>query len=212
MRFGLILGLTVAATAMLSAPLSAQEADQDGWIKMFDGKSLDGWKVSENPESWQVEDGKLVCKGPRAHLFYVANDKPFKDFHFKADVMTTPGSNSGIYFHTEYQESGWPSKGYECQVNITQSDPKKSGGLYGVKDVSDPPVKDGEWYTQEIIVQGKRIQLKINGKTLVDYTEPEGQKPASDESQRRLDEGTFALQAHDPDSVVYFKNLYVKRL
>ena len=86
--------------------------------------------------------------------------------------MTTPGSNSGIYFHTRYQESGWPKYGYECQVNVSHGDPKKSSGLYGVDDVADPGVSDDQWYTQEIIVTGRRVQLILNGKTLVDYTEP----------------------------------------
>ena len=211
--------LQLAALTMLLVggdPLAAQESsappEQDGWVEMFDGKSLRGWKVSENPDSWRVEDGMLVCHGPRAHLFYVAEKEPFKNFHFKADVKTTEGSNSGIYFHTKYQESGWPSAGYECQVNISHTDPKKSSGLYGVKDVYDPPAKDGQWYTQEIIVKGRNIQLLVNGKVMVDYTEPENQPAASAEFQRRLGEGTFALQAHDPDSRVYFRNLRVKRL
>jgi hypothetical protein len=127
-------------------------------------------------------------------------------------VKTTPGSNSGIYFHTRYQASGWPKYGYECQVNVSHSDPKKTSGLYGVRDVADPPVKDNEWYTQEIIVEGRRIRLIVNGETLVDYTEPESKQAESANFERRLDQGTFALQAHDPDSKVYFRNLRVKKL
>lgn len=207
--------LTEASQSVDVQKESADEASsksEDGWVEMFDGKSLSGWKVNENADSWQVKDGMLVCKGPRAHLFYVGQDKPFKNFHFKADVKTTKGSNSGIYFHTKFQEEGWPKYGYECQVNVSHTDKKKSSGLYAVKDVFDPPAKDGEWYTQEIIVQGDNVKLKIDGKTLVDYTEPDAKEAFSDSFERRLGEGTFALQAHDPDSLVYFKNLYVKRL
>jgi hypothetical protein len=203
-RLALFFGICLTTSITLG-----QESD---WVEMFDGKSLKGWKVNENPDSWQVQDGMLVCKGPRAHLFYVGSDRPFENFYFKAEVKTTKGSNSGIYFHTRFQDSGWPKYGYECQVNITHKDPKKSSGLYGVKDVADPPAKDGEWYTQEIIVTGKRVQLKMNGKTLVDYTEPDAKEPFNKDFERRLGKGTFALQAHDPDSVVYFRNLQVKRL
>ena len=149
---------------------------------------------------------------PGRTCFYVGDLAPFDDFHLKADVMTTPGSNSGIYFHTEYQPSGWPKHGYECQVNISHADPKKSSSLYGVENVADPGVKDNEWYTQEIIVRGRRIVLKVNGQTLVDYTEPKQRQAASDDFERRLGKGTFALQAHDPDSKVYFRNLRVKKL
>ena len=204
--------LALLAMTLLSSSLALAQESAGQWQELFDGKTLKGWKANENPDSWQVQDGALVCHGPRSHLFYVGNDKPFKNFHFKADVKTTKGSNAGIYFHTKYQADGWPRYGYECQVNVSHSDPKKSGGLYATADVSDPGIKDDEWYTQEIIVQGRHIVLKINGKTLTDYTEPENKAAFSDEFERRLAEGTFALQAHDPDSLVYFKNIAVKRL
>lgn len=203
---------TLAWLLLLTFCCNVPAIAQEGFKSLFDGQSLKGWKASENSASWKVQDGMLVCNGPRSHLFYVGDDAPFKSFHFKAQVKTTKGSNAGIYFHTKYQETGWPKFGYECQVNVSHTDPKKSSGLYAVKDVADPGVKDDEWYTQEIIVTGRRIELKINGKTMVDYTEPEGQKAFSADFERRLGEGTFALQAHDPDSVVYFKDLQVKRL
>jgi hypothetical protein len=205
------LGLLLLS-AIAFACTAQQAFSQDGFKKIFDGKSMDGWKANENTESWQLKDGMLVCHGKRSHLFYVGEDKPFKNFHFKAEVKTTKGSNSGIYFHTKFQESGWPQFGYECQVNVSHSDVKKSSGLYAVKDVSDPGIKDDEWYTQEIIVNGRHIELKINGKTMVDYTEPANKDAFSKEFERRLSEGTFALQAHDPESVVYFRNIEVKRL
>lgn len=211
-----LIPLVLIPTLLLSLPAfaSAQEESdkEDGWIEMFDGESLDGWKVNENPDSWEVKDGMLVCKGPRAHLFYVGQDEPFENFHFKAEVKTTKGSNSGIYFHTRFQETGWPKYGYECQVNVSHKDPKKSSGLYSVVDVADPPAEDDEWYTQEIIVEGRHVKLILNGEVLVDYEEPEDKEAFSNAFERRLGSGTFALQAHDPDSVVFFRNLQVKRL
>ncbi len=212
MKIKLLLCFCFSLLITQSSQVHAQESKDEGWIEMFDGKSLDGWKASENEKSWSVKDGSIVCHGPRSHLYFVGQDKPFKNFHFKADVKTTKGSNSGIYFHTKFQEEGWPKFGYECQVNVSHGDTKKSSGLYGVKDIADPGLKDDEWYTQEIIVTGRRIQSIVNGKTLVDYTEPENKPAFSKEFERRLGEGTFALQAHDPDSVVYYRNLKVKHL
>ena len=187
-------------------------AQESGFTPLFDGETLAGWKASENVDSWSVKDGTLVCAGPRSHLFYTGDQAPFKNFHFKAEVMTTPGSNAGIYFHTKFQAQGWPKFGYECQVNISHRDPKKSSSLYGVDNVADPGVNDNEWYTQEIIVENRHITLKINGKVMVDYTEPENKQAESKQFERRLGEGTFALQAHDPKSVAYFRNLRVKKL
>ena len=142
---------------------------------------------------------------------------PLKNFHFKAEVKTTPGSNAGIYFHTKYQATGWPKSGFECQVNVSHGDPKKTSSLYGVVNVSaeqleENQIKDNQWYTQEIIVKDRHVVLKVNGKTMVDYTEEEGQKPFDSNFERLLGEGTFALQAHDPKSVAYFRNLRVKPL
>ncbi len=215
--------LTIAASLLFAVPAICQDATSAsasktdaGWVQMFDGKSFSGWKINENPQSWSIEDGCIVAHGERSHLFYVGQvegkEASFKNFHFKADVKTTKKSNAGIYFHTRFQETGWPRYGFECQVNISHKDPKKSSGLYAIADVANPGVQDEEWYTQEILVEDRHIQLKINGKTLTDYTESEKAAPFSKEFERRLGEGTFALQAHDPESKVYFKNIAVKRL
>ncbi|MGK7369672.1 MAG: 3-keto-disaccharide hydrolase, partial [Candidatus Halalkalibacterium sp. M3_1C_030] len=136
----------------------------------------------------------------------------FTNFEFKADVKTTPGSNSGIYFHTEYQDSGWPSKGYEAQVNNSGSDPRKTGSLYAIKDVNEAPAKDGEWFTMHIKVQGDHITIKVDGMKTVDYTEPDNAERPDGMAERLLSSGTFALQGHDPESIVYFKNIMVKPL
>ncbi len=205
----------IALLVLLACSQVTSQAEEvkTGFVPLFNGKSLDGWKLAEeNPQSWKVIDGQLVCEGPRCHLFYVGKLAPFKNFHFIAEVKTTPGSNAGIYFHTRYQANNWPKYGFECQVNVSHRDPKKTSSLYSVVNVADPGVKDDEWYTQEIIVKGKNVVLKVNGKTMVDYTEPDNQAAASKQFERVLGEGTFALQAHDPDSKVYFKNLRVKKL
>jgi len=214
----IVCSIAVCTLAIASGRTSVAQDSSDGkkeagFVSLFDGKTLDGWKKSEeNPDSLRVEDGKIVIDGERAHLFYDGELAPLKNFHFIAEVMTTPGSNSGIYFHTKYQPSGWPKYGYECQVNVTHGDPKRTSSLYGVENIAAPPVKDNEWYRQEIIVEGRRVRLILNGETMVDYTEPENKAPESADFERRLGEGTFALQAHDPKSKVYFRNLRVKPL
>ncbi len=146
-----------------------------GWISLFDGKSLDNWKVGANASTFKVEDGMIVVNGETAHLFYEGDvmNHDFKNFEFKADVMTFPGANSGIYFHTIYQENGWPAKGYEVQVNNSHTDWRRTGSLYGVDDVKEVYVKDNEWFTEYMKVVGKKVVIKINDKVVVDYTEPD---------------------------------------
>jgi hypothetical protein len=211
---------TTLGVALLVAAVSLTALAEDGWTSMFNGKDLSGWKSNEEtPGSYVVEDGAIkVCNG-RAHLFYVGADgnASFKNFEFKGKVKHMPGSNSGLYIHTKYQDKGWPEAGYECQVNSTShKDPKKTGGLYAVKDVMDTaPVADGEWFDYSIKVEGKRITISINGVVTTDWTEPEGWDPATalkNMPGRKLSEGTMAIQAHDPKSVVYFKDLFIKAL
>ena len=186
---------------------------EKGWVRIFDGKTLDGWKLTtESPETFSVQDGAIVVAGPRAHLFYegpVGNHN-FKNFEWKALVKTMPGSNSGMFIHTAYQEKGWPSKGYEIQVNQSHTDWRKTGSVYGLQDVKEVFVKDDEWYTEHIIVQGKKVIIKVNDKIINDFTEPDSVSNAN--SPKKLSSGTIALQGHDPKSKVYFKDIMVKVL
>jgi hypothetical protein len=189
-------------------------AQTDGWVSLFDGKTLDGWKPSENPATFSVADGAIVVAGPRSHLYYVGpvNNHVFTNFEWKADVMTTPGSNSGMYFHTEFQEGGWPAKGYEVQVNNSHTDWRRTGGLYAIVDVKEPPAKDNAWFTQQVTVIGKKVVISVDGKVTAEYTEPVGVERPADMAGRKIGSGTFALQGHDPKSKVFFKNIMVKVL
>jgi hypothetical protein len=196
----------------LAFAVHAADSDEAGFVKIMDGKTFHGWKMAaENTNTWKIEDGAFVARGERCHLFYVGDAKPFKNFELKVDVMTEPGSNGGIYFHTKYQETGWPKYGFETQVNNTHTDWKKTASLYDVVNIKEVAAQDNKWWTQDIIVQGNHVTIKVDGKTITEYTEPAG-KEAGKDFTRKLDEGTFALQAHDPKSVVRYKNIRVKRL
>lgn len=201
-RLILIVGCCLVAAAMLSmkpAPIAGE------WVNLFDGKTFNGWRASENKGTFTIADGQIVVNGNRSHLFYegAVGNHNFKNFEFKVSVMTTPGSNSGIFIHTKYQEEGWPSQGYEVQVNQSHTDWRRSGSVYNIQDVKETFVKDNEWYTEHIIVQGKKITVKINDKVINEYTEGETTK---------LVGGTVALQGHDPKSLVYYKDVMIRLL
>lgn len=207
--FGWLAAVAAAAAAVsagLAAPVHAE--DDEGWIPLFDGETLEGWRAAENPDSFRVEDGLLIADGPRAHLFYEgeAGDADFTDFELRMDVKTFPGSNSGVFFHTEYQESGWPSHGYEVQINATHSDRIKTGSIYAVENVmDDAPHEDEEWFTLHFIVEGDRVVVHVNDEVVNEFTEPEGT-----EGPRHLSSGTVAIQAHDPDSIIHFRNIELR--
>ena len=200
--------------SLLTLTTVAFAADGDGWQQLFNGKDLDGWKANEKPETFSVKDGELVVKGDRCHLFYTGavNGADWKNFELKAEIMTKKGANSGVYFHTEFQKDGWPAKGYEIQVNNSHTDPKRTAGVYAVKDNFDAVAKDDVWFTMEIKVEGKHIVTKVDGKVVSDFTEPEGWVPPKGMDGRRISHGTVAVQGHDPSSEIHYKSIAIKAL
>ncbi len=194
------------STALLVTLLGFRsESPVDEWVSLFDGKTLTNWKVGEHPATFSVADGAIVVFGERAHLFYEGplKNHDFKNFEFKLSVMTTPGSNSGIFVHTAFQEEGWPSKGYEIQVNNSHTDWRRTGSVYALQDVREAPAKDNEWFTQHIIVKGNKITVMVNDKVINEYSEKD---PA------KITTGTVALQGHDPKSKVFYKDIMIKSL
>lgn len=211
--------IVVASKVSAAAPDSNEKApkpDAEGWYTLFNGKDFTGWKRSEdNPETFKVVDGEIVVRGKVCHLYYdgPVNDANFKNFEWKCDVMTKPNANSGMYFHTKYQPTGFPAAGIECQVNNSHKDPIRTGSLYRLKDImNDSPAKDNEWFTQTVIVKGDKITIKVDGKVVNEYTWPKDLKREGSFAKNLLGSGTFALQGHDPGSEVHYKNIKVKPL
>ena len=197
------------ALILFSNQLFAQSGE---WIELFNGENMDGWKISENPGSFTVEDGIIKVAGPRGHAFYMGEvgNHDFKNFEVMVELKTMPKANSGIFIHTEYQEDGWPNKGYEIQVNQSHSDWRKTGSVYSFQDVRETFVADGEWYTEHVIIKGDQITVKINGKTVNEYDESEVR--SGDLGVKKISSGTIALQAHDPESVIYYRSVKIKLL
>ncbi len=208
-----LLLIALSLTTTLSNAKAQDRGPDSEWITLFDGHSLEDWKASGNPGTFTVEDSVIVADGPRAHLFYMGDNGPpeFRDFAFRAEVRTTEGANSGIYFHTRYQPESWPSEGFEVQINNSYPhDHRRTGSLYGMDDITEAPAPDNEWFTVTIRVEGRRVTVTVNGQTLVDRrVRPAAERP---DDNRELSAGTFALQAHDPDSEVRFRNIRVKTL
>jgi len=162
-----------------------------------------------------------VTNGPRSHLFYAGDvmNHDFKNFELRLEVKTAPVSNSGIYFHTQFQEEGWPAKGYECQVINSKPDAKPgqyvenimTGNIYAIRNTWKSPVPDNEWFHYHIVVHGKTVQTYINSELIAEYTEPDEVYRSGNMQGRVLSSGTFALQCHDPGSKVWHHSSYVQK-
>jgi hypothetical protein len=219
MKLASSLTAALLMTALLCRGPAGALAAED-WTGLFDGKSLAGWKVAEHPEAIRVEDGVIVCDGPRAHAFYVGDVQKhdFKNFELRATVMTNPGANSGIFFHTAPQEEGFPTKGYEVQVNNiypgqgNNRTPVKTGSLSRVRNLYQSLVEDKRWFTLHVAVTGSRIRVSVNDTLVVDYTEPAQPVRGPNQAEHVLSHGTFALQCYDLGSKVLFKGIEVKPL
>lgn len=222
-------------TVLLLISCSAFAQTETGFVPLFNGTNLDGWTATtENENSFFVEDGELVLKGGRAHLFYSGSvgDANFKNFEYKLKIKTVNNSNSGVYFHTQYQEEGWPAKGFEAQVNSSHTDPRKTGSLYGIVNIFCPgsdvepyvgrveknkevflykkkaPSKDKKWFDYHITVIDNTITIRVNGEIQTQWTQPDDWA----NPDRRIGSGTMALQAHDPECEVRYKDIRIKIL
>lgn len=193
----------------------------DDWVELFDGHSLNGWRASEHRDSWKVVEGQLAADGPRSHLFYTGpvHGAMFRNFELEVEALARPGCNSGVYFHTAYQEADFPQKGFEIQIDNTATgeggyrEHKKTGSLYGLRNLYKQIVPDDRWFKISAAVRGKNVQVRIDGMLVVDYTEPTPPViPDGGERQRFLDRGTFALQCHNDGSKARFRNIRVRPL
>ena len=200
---------------VLSCSLSAQKS-ANGWIELINGKDFTGWTPSENVDTWSIVDGTFQAFGKRSHLFYTGEHlkDTFKNFELDVTVRTFKLANSGIYIHTQFQQSGWPSKGMEIQVNhshIGENDYieyKKMASLYGYRNLYKSFGKDSAWMHVRAKVESNRVQIWVDGLKTVDYIQPENANTGG----RRLSKGTFALQGHDVLSKMQYKSFKVRRL
>jgi Domain of Unknown Function (DUF1080) len=213
--FALLVALAVSVQG--KAP-----AVESGFMSLFNGKDLTGWKISGSSESFTVRDGAIVASGPASHAYYdgAFRNHRFRNFELRIDIMVRAGANGGVYVLTEFEQVGgneresgrFPSKGFEVQVYNGTGGPR-TGSLYHVVDLDGSLVKDEEWFTQTIIVNGDTIVVKINDKQVVNWTQPADWNGGREGPGRRITgPGTIALQAHDPKSAVLYKNIRIRPL
>ncbi|MCM8525922.1 MAG: DUF1080 domain-containing protein [Lentisphaeraceae bacterium] len=209
LAFSLLFVLSLFSSCCTTAPLA--------YTYLFNGKDLTGWKGTHGSDSYSIKDGvlKVQSTGGGQHLLYTA--KKYKDFELVVVSKSEPSSNSGIYFHTDGTsrvKAGWLHNGYEAQLNSTEKEKRKTGSLYAIQDVAESPVDETKWFTMKVRVEGKRIQIWVNGKQTADYTEPENPERPKNRIGRLLNPngGYIALQAHDTKSVWYFKEVKIREL
>lgn len=187
------------------------------WKPLFNGKNLDGWKFV-GPGRFVVEDGLLKTEDGMGLLFY--SGEKFGNCTIRL-VYKTSGErdNSGLYIRLpEEPKDPWYAvhNGYEVQIEGAGDEWHSTGALYSLSKVTEKRQKaPGEWNTMEIVLQGQKTQVKVNGKVVntFDGSQPVPPREKWYEPVRgpRPDAGYIGLQNHDARSKVYFREISVKR-
>ena len=216
--------VSLAVVALAGFLQAGTPAVEPGFTSLFNGKDFSGWKIAGPTESFTIQDGAIVANGAASHAYYdgPVQNHSFRNFELKVDVMTRAGSNGGVYVLTEYQEVGgndrasghFPSKGFEIQVNNSHTD-----------RVQNRQPLSRQRCARRLSRERRRVVHR-------DHHRQGGHDHGQGERQagRRLDaaggldrrprgagpqdHGTRhdRLQAHDPKSTVYYKNIRIKPL
>ena len=204
--FGASVLLAALAAFGLAGATAADKDGDKGWVQLFNGKDLTGWKIHPKP-SGSIQDVVTVEKGGKvvAYEGKLTNGKQVPLWHVEDGVLIGSGPASHLFSRRgDYQNFRYR---VEAQINATHGDKIRTGSLYlpRVKEVlvlDKAPHKPGEWFTQEVTAVGNHIVIKVNGKTTVDYKDP----------KNLHSKGHFALQGHDPGTVVKFRKIEVQEL
>jgi hypothetical protein len=214
---GLWAAAALLTAALLGAPAAEKKGAEKGWVSLFNGKDLSGWKTHpKNPGNWSVQEGILIGRGKEvSHLFSERGD--YENFRYRIEARINDKGNSGQYFRARF-EPGYPH-GYEAQINATHPDPVKTGSLYPSFDPKLPPserekiivrdilVPPDVWFTQEVLAQGNHIVIWVNGKKTVDFVD----------KKNTYTRGHFAIQQHPPapgsaESIIQVRKIEVLEL
>ncbi|MFG0243283.1 MAG: DUF1080 domain-containing protein [Phycisphaerales bacterium JB054] len=202
-----LLGTVLAASAQRADQPEHQPEQANQWKSLFDGRSLDGWKVVGSSDTkWEVVNGAIEGSGQPSML--VSTSGPYKNFRYRVELKINDGGNSGLYFRTT-PNPGFLD-GYEAQVDSTHSDPIRTGSLYGMCHVYQQLVEPDAWFIYEIEVRDDiwrgremtRIKVTVDGNELYEYMD----------FDKQFGPGHFAFQQHDPMSRVTIRKIEVMPL
>ncbi len=201
----------LAAVLFLGFSAIAQAPTEGGWVALFNGKDLTGWKKN-GEEKWVVEQGAILCESTANKYGYLTTEKTYRDFDLRLKFKGEAAGNSGVFFHARITGID-PQHGPDIEGMQVEVDPnvgKHTGGLYesgGRGWVMMPTaegeqaLKAGEWNDLEVSVRGNHIVTQLNGVKVADYTD----------TSHKFTDGVIALQIHTGGGVkMRWKGIYIK--
>jgi Domain of Unknown Function (DUF1080) len=184
---------------------SAASNDDIDFTSIFDGKTLNGWKMAGEGKFVLVEsDAALQSEGGMGLLWY--SEKIYKNFILKLEWKASDeGDNSGVFVRfpdPDDNPNNAVREGYEIQIDDKAGDAiHQTGAIY---DFAAPSIvvskSPGHWNTMEIQAIDRSYTIVINGEKVTEFT------------GSRSTEGYVGLQAHDDKSKVFFRNIIIKEI
>ena len=176
--------------------LTREEIDA-GWIRLFDGESLFGWKAT-NETPWKIEEGVVWAETGKPGL--LVTNTEFADYELKCDFRLAPGGNSGIFLRTLFAPKDPAVDCYE--LNMCDAHPAfPTGSLVGVVKPSKKVSGEGKWMTYHVTVEGRRVRVELDGEEILDFTDERPQ------ARRR---GLIGLQKNVGKAE--YRNIYLRPL
>ena len=192
-------------------------AAESGWVQIFNGKDLTGWKTHPDmPGEWRVDDGVLIGSRGPSYLFSDRGD--YENVHIRVEAKINKGGNSGVLFHTKYGfDFVLPVEpvgtrvpvGYEVEfASASNISAQRTGSVFrcapplGMTKSVAEPIADDTWTVLDIIVRGNHIVTRVNGQPATDFVDTAAPIPR----------GHIALQVHGPETVVRFRKIEIKEL
>ena len=216
MRTALRLGVLAVAVCVAGARAEDKPAAvPEGFVSIFDGKSLDGWKPTGKAEVWAVEGGLIACKGGGGG--WLLTEKEYGDFEFRCEYRwEKKGGNSGVALRTPFEgdpayvgmeiqlidDEGWPGK---------LEDYQHTGSIYDVqpaKEAKNKPI--GEWNTVKIVAKGRKVSVTQNDVELVNANLDDYEKKFEKHPGLKRAKGRVGFQSYNVR--VEFRNVWIKEL
>jgi hypothetical protein len=165
-----LLAIALLLSAVAAVQLTRVAVAQDGWVSLFDGKSLDEWN-GDGSATFKVEDGAIVAvdkKDPKATAAYLLSKKPYKNFALRTEFFVSDDANSGIFVRCDPKAIGAKTC-YEFNIFDKRPDPSYgTASIVYIAEVDPMPKAGGKWSTMEITANGRHLTLTFDGKKTVD--------------------------------------------
>jgi len=210
--------------------LTAQELN-DGWKLLFDGKTLEGWRMYQNKaaDAWGVKDGELYCKGSETDKSDlradIITDDQYENYEFSIDWKISPEGNSGIMYHVTEEFDAAYLSGPEYQLIDDEGFPEKleewqkTASDYAMYSATSRPVNPiGQFNTSKIVVNGAHREYWLNGVKVVEFEAwtPEWENRKKTGKWKDTPGYGLAKKGHiclqDHGGGVWFKNIKIRIL